>query len=121
MATHTSALLVEGVTALVTRTQPTLSSHALDGATHLLDAYHSGNGKILGTVKESGTPDLAVKRRVRLHRKTDGMLIREVWSADDGTYAFLNVAIQAYYVTSHDHTGNYNAVIKDSITPVVMP
>lgn len=120
MATHTSAALLVGVIALVTRPQPSPSSHKLEGVTFLRDTYHSGNGKILGTVKESGTPDLAVRRRVRLHRKIDGMLIREVWSADDGSYAFLNVAIQPYYVTSHDHTGNYNAVIKDSIVPVVM-
>ncbi|MFZ6675372.1 LamG domain-containing protein [Undibacterium sp. Xuan67W] len=83
------------------------------------DIYFGGAGEISGTVKESGTPDFAVVRRVRLHVKKDGVLARETWSHVDGSYSFKNIAIQPYYVVSNDHTGNLNAVIKDSIVPEV--
>lgn len=83
--------------------------------------WHSGTGRISGTVKEAGTPDHAVKRRVRLHRKIDGMMLFETWSKPDGTYLFENLMIQPYYVVAFDHTGNYNGVIKDSIIPELMP
>lgn len=82
---------------------------------------HGGNGFISGTIKEAGIPDAPVKREVRLHRKQDGMLIREQWSAAEGAYAFNNIAIQPYYVFSFDQTGNYNGIIKDIIVPEVMP
>lgn len=79
-----------------------------------------GPGKIVGTVKEAHLPsDLPLSRRVRLHRKADGQLIDETWSNAAGNYAFTNIAIQKYYVVAFDHTDNYNAVIKDSITPVI--
>ncbi len=86
------------------------------------DTYHGGDGRIAGTVKEAGSPfDLAVRRRVRLYRKVDGLMIREQWSATDGAYSFDNIfRAQQYYVLSFDHTGNYNGVIKDSITPELM-
>lgn len=85
----------------------------------LKDFVHGGAGSISGTVKDPGSPsDIPEHRRVRLHRKIDGMLIRETWSAADGTYSFPHIAVQSYYVTSFDHTGDYNAVIKDSIVPV---
>lgn len=82
-----------------------------------------GTGRITGTVKEAGLPDLPVKRRVRLHRVTDGLLVREVWSAaGTGAYAFNNIDIATkFYVVSFDPYLNYNAVIKDAITPEAMP
>lgn len=86
----------------------------------LQKVYHLGPGRILGTVKEAHLPsDIPLSRRVRLHRKSDGMLIDETWSNATGNYAFTNIAIQKYYVVAFDHTDTYNAVIKDSVTPEI--
>lgn len=99
---------------------PTIAPKSLVPVTIVADVWHGGAGVISGTVRDAGTPDVAAVRRVRLHRKRDGLLIRETWSHADGAYSFQGVANQLYYITSFDHTGNYNAVIKDSITPEVM-
>lgn len=87
----------------------------------LADTIHGGKGILSGTVKEAGSPDIPVMRKVRLHRKIDGMAVRETWSKLDGSYSFKNIAMQPYYVIGFDHTGNLNAVIKDSIVPELMP
>ena len=119
MASHTSAMLLPTAIALVRVTTPTLNFRLFPTHIKLADMYHGGTGTITGTVKDKGTPDTPVVRRVRLHRKVDGMLVRETWSAADGTYTFYRMAAQLYYVVSHDHTGNFNAVIKDNILPVL--
>lgn len=99
----------------------TKSYHAPNHASKIADVIHGGRGIIRGTVKEATTSgEIALMRRVRLHRKIDGMLIRETWSDASGNYEFREIVIQAYYITSFDHTGQHNAVIKDSITPEVM-
>lgn len=113
MASHSSATLLAYVT-------PATSS-ANTPAIMVRDMDNGGNGRIAGTVKEVGTPDAPVIRRVRLYRKLDGMMLRETWSHADGAYSFTGIAIQLCYVTAFDHTGNYNAVIKDSIMPEVTP
>lgn len=98
--------------------------------TYLPDAAHpwhdfefGGDGIIYGTVKEDGTPDVPVRRRVRLHREQDGMLVRETFSdATTGAYTFPWIARQcAYYVVAFDHTGTHGAVIRDNAIPEVMP
>jgi hypothetical protein len=122
MPSHTSARIAPGALALV-RTPVAARTYKLAPApSRQKDIYHGGKGQIAGTVTQFGTPDTPYSARVRLHRKTDGMLIREVWSAPDGTYSFdyINENI-AYYVCAFDHQGNYNGVIKDNITPTVMP
>lgn len=82
--------------------------------------YYSGPGAIAGTVKEKGSPDKPVRRRVRLHLKSTGVLIKEMWSDLAGNYAFNNLdTTVTYYVVAFDHNDNYNAVIKDSIKPEV--
>lgn len=116
-----SALLFAQVIPLVTSAQPLVAPKAVANAVLLRDVAHGGKGRIAGTVKEASTPEHGVKRRVRLHRKIDGMLTRETWSKPDGTYLFENIMIQPYYVVAFDHTGNYNGVIKDSIVPELMP
>lgn len=121
MVPHTSTTLVGRAMPLVKVEITALSYAALPPATKLFDAGYGGKGRIAGTVKEAGTPDHAVTRRVRLHRKIDGMMLFETWSKPDGTYLFENIMIQPYYVVSFDHTGNYNGVIKDSIIPEPMP
>ncbi len=123
MSTHTSAALYTGPLLLAGAGFPGVVPKSSVNATVIRDENHGGTGRIIGTVKEAGSPfDVAVQRRVRLHRKVDGMMIRETWSAADGTYAFNNIVrTQQYYVLSFDHTGDYNGVIKDSITPEAMP
>lgn len=128
VASAGTSVLPLGETALLGSTIPLVkvdipapTYQALPPAAKLFDAVYGGNGRIAGTVKEAGTPDAPVKRRVRLHRKTDGMMLFETWSQPDGTYLFENIQIQPYYVVSFDHTGNYNGVIKDSIVPELMP
>lgn len=121
MPSHTSAALMGSCTLLVASGCPPITPKIRPILIMLYDTINGGNGRITGTVKEAGTPDTPVHRRVRLHRRIDGMVLGETWSAADGSYVFNNITIQPYYVTSFDHTGNYNAVIKDSITPEVMP
>lgn len=96
----------------------------------LPDAHHSfrdfefgGSGRIAGTVKEDGSPDVPVKRRVRLHREQDGMLVREVWSNPvTGAYSFDHIdANKQYTVITYDYEHDYRAEIADNITPEVMP
>lgn len=87
------------------------------------DFAAGGAGLIQGTVKNKGTPDFPVWRRVRLFTRRDGKLIREAWSDPvTGAYAFrwLDQALR-YFVIAHDHTGQYNAEISDDITPELMP
>lgn len=119
MASHTKAVLASTLVALVRITPVAVNFKGTRRPMMLRDVNHGGRGIVSGTVKDKGSPDTPVARRVRLHRKIDGMLVREMWSAADGSYAFMGLAIQLYYVVSHDHTGNFNAVIKDSIMPEV--
>lgn len=82
-----------------------------------------GNGRIAGTTKNLGTPDFPVWRRVRLFDFRDNRLVREVWSDPaTGAYSFdyINPS-RRYVVIGYDHTGQYNAVIADGLTPEVMP
>lgn len=80
-----------------------------------------GQGVITSTVKEKGTPDIPVARRVRLYRDRDGVLVGETWShPTTGAYTFteLEVGIE-YTAISFDHTGNFRAVAADKLTPAV--
>jgi hypothetical protein len=88
----------------------------------LWDTEHGGRGRVIGTTRNTGSPDYPVSRRVRLARKRDGVLARETWSDAAGNYLFEHVRHDIeYVVTAHDHTGLYNAVIADSVTPELMP
>ena len=63
------------------------------------DFIHGGPGRITGTVEEKATPNLPLRRRVRLHRDVDGLCVRETWSdAATGAYAFtdINPTYKAY-------------------------
>lgn len=101
--------------------QPMSAKHvrSLD---RLVDLENGGRGRVIGTTKNVGNPDYPVSRRVRLLRKRDGFLAREGWSDAGGNYLFEHVRHDIeYIVLSHDHTGVYNAVIADSVTPDLMP
>lgn len=86
------------------------------------DVYHGGLGKILGTVKNKGTPDYAVYRRVRLLRERDGVFVRETWSDPlTGAYEFDGIdPNERYTALSYDHTHNFRAVVADNLAPEAM-
>lgn len=76
--------------------------------------------RIVGSVKN--TPDMPVRRRVRLHEQRSGRVVREVWSDPvTGAYAFDCLAAGTYYVTSFDHTGTYGGVIETDVHPEPTP
>lgn len=88
----------------------------------LRDMFDGGVGKITGTTKVKGSPDVAVSRRVRLIRERDGICIREAWSdPTTGAYQFLNInPAVVYTIITYDHTKNYRAVIADGLVPEIM-
>jgi len=79
-----------------------------------------GRGKIVGTVKTKNSPtNLPARRRVRLYREPDGLLVRTVWSDPaTGVYEFIGIPMDTTYtVVSHDYTGTFRAVLADGLTP----
>lgn len=106
---------------LSTITPPDFGTYQHGQAVTLNRGELSGWGRITGTVKV--TPASPVKRRVRLHREIDGLLVSETWSdATTGAYQFddLNLAL-GYTVLSYDHTAAYRAVIADRVVPEAVP
>ena len=82
------------------------------------DAIDGGAFSISGNVYLKGPPQVPTVRRVRLHDGANGRPVRETWSAVDGAYSFAKIRPGLYYVVAFDHTGTYNAVIKDRIEAV---
>ena len=87
------------------------------------DYIHGGKGFIPGTVEEKATPNIPLRRRVRLHRDVDGLMVRETWSdAVTGAYTFTGInPAYTYHAIAFDYTRNYSAVIADNLTPEVAP
>lgn len=97
---------------------------ALARGDYLTGVKGRGIGRVKGTVKETGDPEnTPVRRRVRLIRDRDGLLIRETWSDPaTGEYDFQYVdETEKFTVLSYDHTGNFRAVVADRLTPELMP
>lgn len=82
--------------------------------------YSSGRGMIVGQTLADGLP--VGSRRVRLFEQRAARLIAETWSDTSGNYRFAQIdpALE-YFVTAHDHTLAYDAVIHEHIVPEVMP
>lgn len=83
------------------------------------DQLDGGALRIAGAVKIDDTPDIPVSRRVRLFDQLSGRLVRETWSAEDGSYSFDKIADRKFFVVAFDHTLQDNAAIKDQISPEV--
>ena len=80
----------------------------------------NARGRVKGTTKDKGTPNVPVSERVRLYRERDGLLIREMWSTPGtGAYSFDYVdETETYTVISYDHDKNFRAVVADGLTLV---
>lgn len=87
------------------------------------DFIHGGPGRITGTVEEKATPNLPLRRRVRLHRDVDGLCVRETWSdAVTGAYEFTGInPAYRYTAIAYDYEHNHRAVAADNLTPEVTP
>ena len=87
------------------------------------DIIHGGSGRITGTVEEKATPNLPLRRRVRLHRDVDGLCVRETWSdAATGAYEFTDInPTYRYTAIAYDYAHNHRAVAADNLTPEVTP
>ena len=85
--------------------------------------YIGGRGRIPGTVKERGTPNVPMRRKVRLIRDRDALLVGETWSdAATGEYVFEYIdPAYDYTVLSYDHTGKYLPASADRIVTEIMP
>ena len=82
------------------------------------DFFDGGNYRITGTVKEKGTPNTPLHRRVLLCDQPSGRVVRSAWSDSvTGAYAFMNVRMGTFFVISFDHTGAYRAVVADGQIP----
>ena len=88
------------------------------------DSVLGGIGVIVGLVELAANPEnTKLKRKVRLHRDVDGMLVRETWSdAVTGAYAFAYIdPAYKYTAIAYDYEHNYRAEAADNLTPEVLP
>ena len=73
-------------------------------------------GVIAGTVLDIQAQP--VSRRVRVHERATGRIVRETWSDADGKYRFTDLdPRRAFYVMAFDHTLQQNAVVSDNVHP----
>lgn len=81
------------------------------------NTYQGGQGRVAGSVKIKGSPDLPVQRKVRLIDEFTGLMVREVFSDPvTGAYEFLYVSRDhKYTVVSYDWANNFRAVLADNI------
>lgn len=124
MGSLTISSSVASVPVVVVQTRyDALTYQSIMASIKLRDVIFGGAGRIAGTTKIKGTPNVAVRRRVRLLRERDGMMIRETWSDPvTGAYSFDNIDENYQYtVISFDHDHNHRAVIADNLTPELMP
>ncbi|MDI4659566.1 MULTISPECIES: carboxypeptidase-like regulatory domain-containing protein [Cobetia] len=71
-------------------------------------------GVIAGTVLDIQAQP--VSRRVRVHERATGRIVRETWSGADGKYRFTDLDPRiAFYVMAFDHTLQQNAVVSDNV------
>jgi hypothetical protein len=77
----------------------------------------NGTGRISGTTKDKGSPNVPVSERTVLFRQADCQVVREVLSAPGtGAYSFDYIdESEVYFVVSFDHDGFFRAVIADNL------
>lgn len=101
----------------------TTRDRMIDAPVRVRDVAFGGPGRITGTVAEKATPNIPLRRRVRLHRDVDGLCVRETWSdAATGAYEFTDInPAYRYTAIAYDWAHNHRAVIADNLTPEVTP
>ncbi|WP_156961938.1 carboxypeptidase-like regulatory domain-containing protein [Cobetia amphilecti] len=90
--------------------------------------YGAGsNGTVKGTLRDKSRMGIIagtvldiqaqpVSRRVRVHERATGRIVRETWSDADGKYRFTDLdPRRAFYVMAFDHTLQQNAVVSDNV------
>ena len=88
-----------------------------------VDVTFGGGHQIIGTAQRLGAN---ARKRIRLHDRRTGLLIREVWSELDGSFAFtyLKNAPESYIVMELDDESNtpwLDPACADRVTPEIMP
>ena len=84
-----------------------------------MDVEFGGHGVLFGTVRDDKSQKL-LQRRVRLFRSRDGYLVRETWSAADGTYRFEGINEHYEYdIEAWDHEKNFFSVVANNQLPEV--
>lgn len=107
------ALVTHSVSAL---SGPPSGGRVIGAAVFTKDAHDGGVYKVQGTVAIDSTPDIPVRRKVRLFCLTSGRFVRETWSDPvTGGYLFEYIRQGPWLVVAHDYTGSYNAVVADNI------
>ncbi|MVT28114.1 hypothetical protein GO496_10915 [Acidovorax citrulli] len=100
-------------------TQPWLS-----GAEHLArDVQFGGAGRIWGTTKTKGTPNVPTKARVVLLHQRSKVVARETWSMPaTGAFEFAGIDTrQQFLVLAEDVQGNFRPVAASRLVPEVAP
>lgn len=87
------------------------------------DLEFGGRYQIVGTAQRLGASS---RKRIRLHDRRTGLLIREVWSELDGSFAFayLKNAPESYIVMELDDLSNdpwLDPACADRVSPELMP
>lgn len=101
----------------VVRTDPRSGTSV--GSLHGVDAVYGGQARFAGVVRVITTP--APSRRVRLHLRQTGVLVRETWSGPDGSFEFRNIAVAEYYAVAFDQNGGFDPAITPIVTPSLAP
>jgi len=87
------------------------------------DMVYGGGHQIIGTAQRLGAN---TRKRIRLHDRRTGLLIRETWSGTDGSFAFLYLknAPESYIVMELDDETNdpwLDPACADRVSPEMMP
>lgn len=87
------------------------------------DINYGGGHRIAGTAQRLGANS---RKRIRLHDRKSGALLRELWSGTDGSFSFdyLKYAAAAYIVMELDDLANdpwLEPACADRVTPEAMP
>lgn len=92
-------------------------------ARHAWDTEFGGTGCIYGAVElYSQAGNIPLRRRVRLHRSRDGLLVRQTWSDAQGNYRFDGISQRyTYDVIAWDHEGLQQSVVANDLTPEAVP
>lgn len=98
---------------------PSTAQFAPCKAPAVLDLEFGGRGRFYGTVSDDKSKAM-LQRRVRLFRSRDGYLVREVWSAADGSYRFEGINERYEYdIEAWDHEKNFFSAVANNQIPKV--